>query len=63
MSRPCPNSCSGGTSLAYLAVLAAKYGQYANDQWSGDELLVLARREQQTMERADARPAGESRST
>ncbi len=45
------------------SVLAAKYGQHANDQWSVDELLVLARRADQTNERADARSVGESRAT
>jgi peroxiredoxin len=45
------------------SVLAAKYGQHADDQWSVDELLALARRERRASERAGARTAGDSRAT
>ena len=35
-------------------ILAVKYGQHADDHWTVDELLALARREQQASEPAPA---------
>jgi len=38
------------------SVIAVKYGQHANDQWSVGELLTLAGRQRQASEPGDARP-------
>lgn len=39
------------------SVIAVKYGQHANDQWSVGELLALARRQRQPDEPGDAKPS------
>ena len=43
------------------SVIAVKYGQHANDQWSVGELLALARRQRQAGEPADAKPSAATR--
>jgi peroxiredoxin len=43
------------------SVIAVKYGQHANDQWSVGELLALARRQRQAGEPADAKSSAATR--
>lgn len=45
------------------SVIAVKYGQHANDQWSVGELIALARRERPAGEPAGIKPAGGRRAT